>query len=446
MEQIFNYYKRDVFVSRDAIHMSEEFEAAVGMSRKWDAREAGREVARSTLSQLSHPPKFFLLFSTIHYEKHGGFQEFLNGVWDVLPEGTPLVGGTVAGFINPQGCYTRGCSAIAGYYPNMDVAVGLGKNTKRNPINAARDCAEMLKGELNESHYEHKFILDIVSSGLVPQIPGMGRTMVIPSKITGKVALKMLNYSGKVLQKGVCRQDEVLKEFIKILPDYSLVHGGATDDITQIRNYQFFEKNVSTNSICALALNIDSPIFVKTTHGLIETDRTFKVTSLDKTKRVIKTLDGKPAIPRLFELLHLKMEDLNENIFKKIFFLPIGFRTKEGRLLPTVVGIFLGDYFYVIFQIENENGTVLNLSGKGLLNSINENLTIVNENTKMGLISSCASRLLALGNHVYDVHKKLKEKFEERPFLLYYAAGEGSYSKETGLEYGNYTFNSAIFN
>ena len=63
-----------------------KFEAAVGMSRKWDAREAGREVAETTIQKLSRPPDFFLLFSTIHYEKNGGFQEFLNGVWDVLPK------------------------------------------------------------------------------------------------------------------------------------------------------------------------------------------------------------------------------------------------------------------------------------------------------------------------------------------------------------------------
>ena len=53
--------------------LESKFEAAVGMSRKWDAREAGREVARSAIQKLRHPPNFFLLFSTIHYEKYGFF-------------------------------------------------------------------------------------------------------------------------------------------------------------------------------------------------------------------------------------------------------------------------------------------------------------------------------------------------------------------------------------
>ncbi|PNX48255.1 MAG: hypothetical protein BV459_02695, partial [Thermoplasmata archaeon M11B2D] len=167
--------------------IEQKFEAAVGMSRKWDAREAGREVAETAIKKLSRPPDFFLLFSTIHYEKHGGFQEFLNGVWDVLPKGTPLVGGTVAGFMNPEGCYTRGATAMAVSYPNMNVAVGFGKNTKRNPLTAARKCAKMLKEGLKESSYQNKFIMTIISGGLGPQILGMGRKKVIRGA-TSKIA------------------------------------------------------------------------------------------------------------------------------------------------------------------------------------------------------------------------------------------------------------------
>jgi len=42
-----------------------EFRAAVGLSREWNARKAGREVARDTLERLGTDPDFFLLFSTI---------------------------------------------------------------------------------------------------------------------------------------------------------------------------------------------------------------------------------------------------------------------------------------------------------------------------------------------------------------------------------------------
>ena len=92
-------------------------EATIGISRKWDAREAGKEVARTAIQKLNQPPSFFLLFSTSQYKDHGGFHQFLEGVWEVLPEETPLIGGTIAGFINNYGCFARGATALAVSYP-----------------------------------------------------------------------------------------------------------------------------------------------------------------------------------------------------------------------------------------------------------------------------------------------------------------------------------------
>ena len=159
--------------------MEKKLEAAVGMTRKWDAREAGKEVARSTIEKLTKPPDFFVLFSTIHYKYHGGFQELLNGVYDVLPEEIPLVGGTVRGFSNTYGCYTRGATSLAVSSKTMDVAVGVGNNTKRNPKKAAIKCAEMIKSGLKNSTYKNSFLLNIISGAEVPNMPPLGRKKVI---------------------------------------------------------------------------------------------------------------------------------------------------------------------------------------------------------------------------------------------------------------------------
>ena len=43
--------------------MELQVEAKVGMSRKWDAREAGREVAETAIKDLTCPPDFFLLLT-----------------------------------------------------------------------------------------------------------------------------------------------------------------------------------------------------------------------------------------------------------------------------------------------------------------------------------------------------------------------------------------------
>ena len=166
-------------------------DAAVGMSRKWDAREAGREVARDTIQKLSSPPDFFLLFSTIHYEKYGGFEELLKGVWDVLPKNTPLIGGTVAGFINNYGCFTRGTTALSVSYPNMDVVLGFGKNTKRNPKKAANQCSQMIKKGFSSSKYENKLLLNLIAGPSRMKIPGKGYTFVVDSGIVSKFVISI---------------------------------------------------------------------------------------------------------------------------------------------------------------------------------------------------------------------------------------------------------------
>ncbi|HDI02753.1 MAG TPA: hypothetical protein ENF95_01315, partial [Candidatus Aenigmarchaeota archaeon] len=58
--------------------------ASVALSRKWDAREAGREVAENLMNSLKENPKFVVLACTYEYFKNGGYKELLNGVWEVL--------------------------------------------------------------------------------------------------------------------------------------------------------------------------------------------------------------------------------------------------------------------------------------------------------------------------------------------------------------------------
>ena len=215
-----------------------KLETSVGMSRKWDAREAGREVARSTLLKLSKPPNLFLLFSTIHYEKYGGFQEFLNGVWDVLPEGTTLVGGTVAGFVNTEGCFSRGASALAISYQNLDTSVGIGSNIKRNPEKAVKECIEMI----NKQNKKSDFYLEFISGPIIPNFPGIGKQTVIRSKTSGNLMKKMIPTLFKA-NMGTDRADEFLNYLSKHI-DRPLIGAVCYDDGKLSKNYQFFNKKI----------------------------------------------------------------------------------------------------------------------------------------------------------------------------------------------------------
>ena len=54
-------------------------------------------------------------------------------------------------------------------------------------------------------------------------------------------------------------------------------------------------------------------------------------------------------------------------------------------------------------------------------------------------------RILTLRKNVNLGRNKLLDFYKNTPFILYYVAGEGSYSPTNGLTQGNYTFNMGNF-
>ncbi len=431
-----------------------DFSASTGMSRKWDAHEAGREVARNVIENLKSPPNFFLLFSSIHYQKNGGFDELLKGVLSVIPEGTPLIGGSVAGFINNYGCFSRGVSALSVSYPNMDVSIGYGENTKRNPKKATLNCISKISNELKNSSFKNPFLLDVISSGIVPQLPGMERKKVIKSKMTSFIASRGLGFSLKFLQKGAGRDEEILDYLINKNKtdgeEYNILSGSATDDVNQLSNFQFYNDKIFTNSIVAIGLKSDLQNEVYSTHGLKETGIKFKITETDSSKRLVNKINNNEAVPELLKILNWSETFLDEDIYKRIFYYPIYTISPDGKKYPLVIPYFLSNSLLFAFKLRSNDAELLTLSGKDLINAVKENINYFQTRLQgnkpfFGLISSCGMRIITLGKNVNLVRDELLKFYGKTPFLLYYVAGEGSYSPINGLTQGNYTFNMGNF-
>ena len=421
-------------------------EVSVGMSRKWNAREAGREVAINTLKKLNTPPIFFLLFSTIHYQKYGGFDEFLKGVWEVLPRGTPLVGCTVVGFMNNMGCYTRGCSALAVSASNIDVAVGIGENTKRSPKAAAKKCSDTIKKKLKESRFKNRFSLNLISGPELIKIPGQGYKKFVNSGFISKFVTQAFGVSQYLFQKGLGREDEVFEEVIKNLPDFDMVMGTSIDDNRGIVNYQFCNEEVYTNSIISLGLSMDSGIHVGTSHGMKETDVKFDITSLSRNKHIIYKINNKLAVPELYKILDWPDNFLNEKTMHyRILYYPISLK-RHGREVPIVMPAILKDYILTPCVIDKGEVKILTISGRDLIQAIEENLHLSSfSQPDFGLFSTCSTILQTMGNEIYIIHEKLLDYFKEKPFLMFFCAGEGSYSPKTDYTYANMSYNNAIF-
>jgi len=431
----------------DAQNMIEpKFEASVGMSRKWDAREAGREVARNTIEKLNRPPDFFLLFSTIHYEKHGGFQEFLNGVWDVLPKGTPLIGGTAVGFLNNYGCYTRGTSALAVSYTDMDVAIGYGKNTKRNPKKAATQSTENINKNFKNTKFKNKFVLNLISGPELIRIPGQGYKKIVDSGIISKFVVQAFGVSQYLFQKGIGREDEVFEEIIDKLPSCNMVMSTSIDDNKGIRNYQFFNESILTNSVVNLGLSLNLDIGVCTTHGMKETDTKFNITKLNRNKHIILEINNRPAVPELYKILNWPNNFLNEETMHyRILYYPISLR-RHGRDVPIVMPAILKDYIVTPCIIDKGEVKILTISGRDLIYAIQNNLkSFGNIQPEFGLCSTCSTIMQTMGNKIYVIKEKMMEYFKEKPFLMFFCAGEGTYSPTQDYTYANMSYNTAIF-
>lgn len=409
-----------------------EFKAAVGMSRKWDAREAGREVAIDTLNKLGKnvKPDFFLLFSTMHYRKHGGFQELLNGVWDLLPKGTTLIGGTVQGFINNYGCFTRGVSALAVYSPKIDLSIGIGHHTKSNPKNAVSQVTKYLGGDQKENG--NSCIIEVISGVTIPNLPFVGRQTIIEESLIGKIISKLFFLSSFV-NTGLDKADEIIEYLSTNFKDSKIIGCCLSDSGKFTRNYQFYGKEVFTNSLICLKIMSDYNFVIKSIQALVPTGKRIYISDFSRDRRTIKKIDGVNAANKYLNILGTDLRFLGKRhiVSRTTFYYPMTY--KKGEFYhPCVVGPIVNGELIVGNKIEESDLEFCRLSPTLMIDNVlklAKELKIYNPPFVYGVI--CQTVLETLGNHIYKIHLMFKENLGETPFLAVLSTGESVYNNGT---------------
>jgi len=400
-----------------------DFQAGVGLSRSWDPKKAGEEVAVSTLEKLDKDPKFFLLFSTIHYDKEkNGMQKFVEAVYDQLPKGTPMIGGTVAGFMNPYGCYARGATGLAVSYPDMDVAVGVGHNTKRNPKKAASECAKMIKKGLKDSKYKNKYFINFISSAAVPNIPIISGRKVIRDIKGLNFLLAVFDRISPIMQIGCGRDDVVIKSFSEMLPDYEGIGGASCDNLSLEKNYQYYLSDVMTNSIVSIGLSINQKLKSSMSLGLNPTGKKLFITDTSQSGYIVNKINGKPAVEEYLNVMGWSEDILDERLYRKVFYYPL-IQTVKNKKEPRMFGLVYGDSF--VFPMKPPKMQELEIctsSGKDLLDSYSE--LFEKKPYNAGFMISCGTRLETLGNKIFTINEKILNKSFIGDYLLLYTAGE----------------------
>jgi hypothetical protein len=305
----------------------------------------------------------------------------------------------------------------------------------------------MINQGLQQSVYKNKFLLNIMSAGEIPDILSLGRKKIIKPGLTTTMMNQFFGFSQYVLQKGAGRDDEVVEELVRLLPDYSMLGGGTIDDGPNLRNYQFLNKTVLKNSVVSLGFSTQLNNLVKTTHNMKKTGIEFTITKTSKDGRIIHEINRKPALQELVRLLGWPSDLLtDETWFKTNFYFPLGFYIKEkNEYGPRVIGVILGNSLITTIRSKDPEACILTIDGKGLIQAVDENMLTFPETPAFGLFASCTTRLETLGDKIYQVQNRLHEYFKEKPFIEFYVGGESTYSPQNGLNSVNISFNSAVF-
>lgn len=398
-----------------------KIQASVGMSRKWDAREAGNEVAESAIKNLDTFPTFFLLYSTIHYEKYGGFQELLNGVREKLPKNTPLIGGTITGFINNYGCYARGVTSIAVSCPNIDIAMGIGKHTKAMPKTAAKTCTKMIENKLNKSNYKNKFLINSISGPTIPMLPFIGRLNFVRSKFVGDILSHVGMPITGILGYGIGKEGDIIDQIGKKMNDYYIIGGSTMDDGKQLSCYQFYNNKIYKNSIVALAGATDYPL---STDGIIhipKEEKEFTITKSTFGNRIIKKIDNQPAKKRFLEIMDIPdslYKELEPFYYKTSNYFPISFKGK--REYVSGIGAFLGDNLLLGYKARSNETIILSVSGKETLEAIDIVYKDKNiDDMPFSFINASGIRFITMiGDGAFKVKEKLDHIHGDIPYLL----------------------------
>jgi len=421
--------------------LSEDFKASVTVSRLWDGKRVGQELV-DKIKQDDVDPDFILLFSTIHYE--GEFQKFLDIVKDEFPD-APLVGGTVAGFMSQQGCYTRGVSAMAVEYEDMEVSYTIGHNTKGKPKSKAKKCSKEIREELKDSEHDEKLVFMFTSGSEMPSIPGLGSKRVYNSKVASFLASKLLWISSKLFGKGVGKEEIVLKNVSEELPEFKIIGGSTTDNNKMASNFQFFDKKVSRNSLVLLAVGINKNVYMTSEAAVEKTEEELKIKKGSKGY-IIKEIDDNYATEKLLERFNWPKEFLNESLHRKTFFYPLIFE-KEGEIFPEVMGVIIGNKIICGYEIDSERLFLGRTSGQTLLETIDKVFgnTEIFEKADLNFTIYCSALLEAIGKDFFNLRESITENLGETPFLLIATSGEDFRVPGNIPKHTNETINAATF-
>ena len=281
----------------------------------------------------------------------------------------------------------------------------------------------------------------MVSGAKTPNFAGVGRKRVV-NVPTGKYISKLLQISTISLQYGVARSQKIFGEMDRYLEDFYIIGGETTDNNEVRENYQFAGKKVYSNEIVAVGVSTDLSInLIKTYDVGSKVRNVVRVTEKSAWDHIICKINNKPARKELLRILRWPDEYIDERIYRRIFFYPVGC-PDSPTMDPHVMGAFWGDYIILEYPLRGSYIGFLEYSGETLRKSLQ---TVVDRLSMgehyFGIAVACISSIETLGKSVYIIQERLNKVLKGVPFLLLYVAGEDVKYPNSPSLHMNYSFN-----
>ncbi|HDZ76792.1 MAG TPA: hypothetical protein ENH41_01745, partial [Candidatus Omnitrophica bacterium] len=225
----------------------------IGLSRNKDAYIAGREAARQAAGIIKNQDiSIAFVFTTVQFNP----EKILEGVKTVLSK-TPVVGSSGAGIITSSGIYMNAVAVLAISSTKIKFATACVTDLDKKDL---RDCGQKLAR--------------IALKGL-----GTSKREIFITFVDGLIK------NGSQLIAGI-------KETLGIsLP---IIGGSSADDLKFKKTYQFFNKQVLTNSVVGVLVGENATIRIGIKHGWKPLGKPRIATSA--SGNIIKSIDNKPAI------------------------------------------------------------------------------------------------------------------------------------------------------
>jgi hypothetical protein len=324
----------------------------------------------------------------------------------------------------------------------MHISIGCGHNTKRSPKKAAKQCIKSLKKDLSNK-YKNKLLFSFISGIEAPSEKLSGGGVMTTSHTTARLIATLLSFMQKILQKGLDRNEQVLYEIAKKLPNFNMIYGAAVNAKTYMTNFQFLNKQVLAQSAVCVGIETDITFDLDYSISAKLLEPEFEITKISKDKKIIKEINYKPAFKEIQNLMGWDEETLENT--KWIDFVskhPLAFK-KNNEIFLRPVMMIMGDYMGFIGPIEEKKAYIAKLNTLDIVESFDKLLNV--DDPYFGFFVSCVAQQSYLGIRVFEVHEKLQSYFNEKPFLLIFTGAEGIKKTEEELRYLNETTASAIF-